>query len=122
MDNINLNMAFKLDFSGQNCTFANGAWKNSQLVDEYEVEYDATGNKFRVYDIEISGSGEYRIDGEKDSWGKKDRDALYLNYTVEYKVELPVGSAPKTVKFQTTDILVLRDRDVKLETFEPVLK
>jgi hypothetical protein len=121
IDNVNLNMTFRLDFNGQNCTFSNGAWKDEQLVDEYIHEYSA-GNFLRVSGITVSGSGEYRIDGEKDSWGKKDRDALYLNYTVDYKVELPVGSAPQTVRVETDDVLVLRDRGVAGETFEPVLK
>jgi len=118
INNVNLNMTFKLDFdpASQKCTFANGAWKNSQLVDTY------TGANFRVFDIVVSGSGEYRKDGEKNSWGNKDRDALYLNYQVEYKVEQPLGSAPVTIKYATEDVLVFRDRDVKLETFEPVLK
>ena len=112
----NLNMTFKLDFNGNNCTFANGAWKGGAVVQEY------TGDGFKVTDIAVSGGGEYKIDGEKKSWNNKDRDALYLNYTVEYKIEAPAGSAPKTVKFQTTDVLVFRDRGVALETFEPVLK
>ena len=116
-NNVNLNMTFKLNFStNQTCTFANGAWKDNQLVDEY------TGANFRVFDITVSGNGEYRSDGEKNSWGNKDRDALYLNYTVEYKVENPLGSAPQAIKYVTTDILVFRDRDVSLETFEPKLK
>ena len=118
-NNVNLNMAFKLDFDPgtQKCTFANGVWKNSQLVNEY-----TDGNNFRVFDIVVSGNGEYRKDGEKNSWGSKDRDALYLNYQVEYQIEFPVGSPSKKVKYETTDILVFRDRGVTLETFTPVLK
>jgi len=117
-NNVNLNMTFKLNFdlATQKCTFANGAWKGSQLVNEY------TGEDFRVFDIVISGTGEYVKDGEKNSWGNKDRDALYLNYQVEYKVEQPLGSDPHTVKCETADILVFRDRGVSLETFAPELK
>ena len=117
-NNVDLNMTFKLDFdANQKCTFANGAWKNSQLVKEY-----ADGNNFRVFDIVVSGNGEYRKDGEKNSWGSKDRDALYLNYQVECKVEFPVGNPSKTLKYETTDVLVFRDRGITLETFQPVLK
>jgi len=152
VNDINLKMTFKLDFDPitQKCTFANGAWKNPglfktlfdgddkeiiptwnwknfQLVKEYVEEYyfDIKNKKsyeYRVYDIVVTGSGEYRTDGEKQSWGSKDRDALYLNYKVEYKVEVPIGSAPKTMKYETEDILVFRDRGIALETFEPVLK
>jgi len=117
-NNVNLNMAFKLTFdpATNKCTFANGAWKDSQLVNEY------AGENFKVYDIVISGSGEYVKGGAKNSWGNKDRDILNLNYQVEYKVEQPIGSDPKTVKCQTADGLVFRDRGVAIETFEPELK
>ena len=117
-NNVNLNMTFKLTFdpATQKCTFANGAWKDSQLVNEY------TGENFRVYGIAISGSGEYVKDGAKNSWGNKDRDVLNLNYQVEYQVEQPIGSAPKTVKYVTKDVLVFRDRGVAPETFTPELK
>ncbi|MDR0231787.1 MAG: DUF5627 domain-containing protein [Dysgonamonadaceae bacterium] len=133
-NNTNLDMAFKLDFelsdfpadfahlpTPQKCTFANGAWKNSQLVNEYT---GGTGtNTFRIFDIVVSGTGEYVIDGEKKSWGYKDRDALYLNYTVEYKYQQPAGSGTiRAMKYETEDILVFRDRGVKPETFTPVLK
>jgi hypothetical protein len=119
---VNLNMTFKLDFdpnspnSQKKCTFANGAWKDSKLVKEYN------GSDFRITDIVVSGTGEYRKDGEKNSWGSKDRDALYLKYQVECKVEYPAGSPPKTVKYETEDVLVFRDRNVTLETFVPELK
>lgn len=134
----NLNMTFKLDFdpATQKCTFANGAWTNSvlfatptwnwndfRLVNEYEQVYDEGKNlAFRVYDIVVSGNGEYVKDGEKKSWGNKDRDALYLNYQVQYKYEYPKGSAPQTMKYETADTLVFRDRGIGLETFTPTLK
>lgn len=57
-----------------------------------------------------SGSGKFVKKGEKQSWGNKDRDALYLNYQVEL--------ADRNVT--STDTLVLRDRGVKAETFTPV--
>jgi len=126
LNNLNLNMTFKLNFGNDGkCTFANGAWKESQLVNEYE---DAD---IRVFDIVVSGTGEYRIDGEKNSWGNKDRDALYLTYKAEYKVErmekgadedTPPQMVTYEIKYETTDVLVLRDRGVKAETFVPQLK
>lgn len=57
-----------------------------------------------------SGSGKFVKKGEKQSWGNKDRDALYLNYQVEL--------ADRNVS--STDTLVLRDRAVKAETFTPL--
>lgn len=124
LNNLNLNMTFKLNFTNDGkCTFANGAWKNSQLVDEY------TGDNFRVYDIVVSGNGEYRTNGEKNSWGEKDRDALYLTYQTQYKVdrlEEDEENLPQWVtyeiKYVTEDILVFRDRGIKGEWFTPVLK
>jgi hypothetical protein len=56
-----------------------------------------------------SGSGQFVKDGEKDSWGNKDRSALYLDYEVDFL----------TKQYQTKDTLVVRDRGVKLETFNP---
>lgn len=59
-----------------------------------------------------SGTGKFVKDGDKNSWGNKDRDVLYLEYEVDFGVR----------KYQTKDTLVVRDRGVKLETFTPVYK
>jgi hypothetical protein len=56
-----------------------------------------------------SGSGSFVIDGEKNSWGNKDRNALYLDYTID------MGSK----SYATNDVLVVRDRGVAMETFAP---
>lgn len=58
----------------------------------------------------VSGSGSFEKKGEKNSWGNKDRDALYLDYTV--------SMTGKT--YATKDTLVVRDRGVSIETFTPV--
>jgi hypothetical protein len=57
-----------------------------------------------------SGSGKFVKKGEVNSWGSKDRDALYLNYQVELTDR----------NVTSTDTLVLRDRGVKAETFTPL--
>lgn len=59
-----------------------------------------------------TGSGKFVKKGEKNSWGAKDRDALYLNY----EVTLP------DMKVTSLDTLVMRDRSVTAETFTPVAK
>ncbi|WP_315823599.1 DUF5627 domain-containing protein [Paraflavitalea speifideaquila] len=59
-----------------------------------------------------SGSGRFVKKGEKNSWGAKDRDGLYLNYQVTL-TDMQVAS---------TDTLVMRDRSVTMETFTPVGK
>ena len=59
-----------------------------------------------------TGSGQFVKKGEKNSWGGKDRDALYLSYNVT----LP------DMQVASTDTLVIRDRGVTMETFIPVNK
>lgn len=62
--------------------------------------------------VAMSGTGKYVVDGEPKSWGNKDRDALYLDYQIDFG----------DMKVATRDTLVIRDRGVKVETFRPVLK
>jgi hypothetical protein len=62
--------------------------------------------------VTATGTGSFVKDGEKNSWGSKDRDAIYLNYQVNMS----------GMQVATTDTLVLRDRAVTMETFIPVAK
>ncbi len=55
----------------------------------------------------VSGSGEYVTDG--DEWGDTERDVIHLSYTVEFASTLHTFN----------DTLVIRDRDISLETFTP---
>lgn len=55
----------------------------------------------------VEGNGRFVIDGDKNSWGNKDRNALFLNYTVKYE----------NVQCVTEDILVVQTRNVKSEEF-----
>ncbi len=110
-----LNMTAQLSFdANQKCTLA-----------PTETEYQLN-DTIRVYNITTSGSGEFVKDGEKESWGNVDRDALYLNYQVGYEVEISYVTEGlidvQKVTVQTTDTLVVRDRGVDMETFIPVLK
>lgn len=57
-----------------------------------------------------TGNGTFVNDGEKKSWGNKDRDAIYLDYSVTM-------TGGKT--YSTKDTLVVRDRGVKMELFSP---
>ena len=59
-----------------------------------------------------SGNGSFVKKGEKNSWGNKDRDAIYL----DYKIDMTGKS------YSTKDTLVVRDRGVKMETFTPSYK
>lgn len=62
--------------------------------------------------VEATGTGKYVVDGDKNSWGGEDRDALYLDYTIKYD---GITCAAK-------DTLVVRDRGVKAEWFKYVQK
>ena len=79
------------------------------------LTFDANGNCTISSDTEgvtATGSGQYVVDGDKKSWGNEDRDALYLDYTLEYA----------GIKCQTKDTLVVRDRGVKSEWFSTAAK
>lgn len=58
----------------------------------------------------VSGSGKYVEKGEKNSFNNKDRDVLYLDYTVGFG----------TATYATKDTLVMRDRQIKAEWFKVV--
>lgn len=62
--------------------------------------------------LSASGSGSFVKLGDKNSWGNKDRDVIYLDYTV--------NMTGKT--YATKDTLVVRDRGVKMEVFSPSYK
>ena len=62
--------------------------------------------------ITMSGSGKFESKGEKNSWGNKDRDAIYLTYNINFG----------DFQYATTDVLVYRDRGIMVETFTPRLK
>lgn len=65
--------------------------------------------------VTVTGSGKFVKDGEKNSLGGKDRDALYLDYTVD------LASAGR--QYAITDTLVLRTRGVQGgKTFEVDIK
>jgi hypothetical protein len=52
----------------------------------------------------ITGTGKFVAKGEKNSLGGKDRNAIYLDYTVEF--------TNPTMHYDTRDTLVLRERGV----------
>jgi len=56
-----------------------------------------------------TGNGSFVKKGEKNSWGNKDRNAIYLDYKIDMTDKA----------YTTKDTLVVRDRGVKMETFSP---
>jgi hypothetical protein len=87
-NNVNVKMLLRFGNDGK-CTIASAS-----------ENYSATG------------TGSFIKKGEKNSWGNKDRDALYLKYEVNVA----------GLKITSTDTLVMRDRSVQFETFSPVSK
>lgn len=66
-------------------------------------------------DLTVSGTGKFVKDGEKNSLGGKERDAIYLEYAVDFK--------NKNMQYETKDTLVLSTRGVQGgTTFDVVIK
>ncbi|OQP63985.1 adhesin [Niastella vici] len=87
----------------------NGVNVNCPLV----LNFDDAGNctiTAGASNFTVTGSGQFVKKGEKNSWGSKDRDAIYL----KYDVTLP------DMQVSSMDTLVLRDRSVTMETYTPV--
>ena len=63
-----------------------------------------------------SGTGKYVKNGAIKAWGNKDRDVLYLDYTIDFKQD--------NVHYATKDTLVWRDRGSapSIRTFTPIYK
>ena len=79
------------------------------------ITFDEAGNctvSSATEGITAAGTGKYVKDGEKMAWGQKDRDGIYLDYTVDF------GGKTYAIK----DTLVSRSREVVAETFAPTFK
>lgn len=59
--------------------------------------------------FEITGTGKFVSNGEKNSFGGKDRSAIYLDYSVNFK--------NLSWKYATKDTLVVRDRGIVPEYY-----
>ena len=76
------------------------------------LTFDESGNctvSSATEGVTATGSGKYVKDSEKKAWGEKDRDGIYLDYSVDF------GSKQYAIK----DTLVSRSREVIAETFAP---
>jgi hypothetical protein len=101
MENVSYSLVFK-NSGGENvhCTLLLSFDEQGRCT----VSSDTDG-------VTASGSGKFVSKGEKKSWGDKDRDAIYLQYSLD------LG----TMQVSSTDTLVLRNRGVSMEVFSPVL-
>lgn len=94
LDGVPTTCELVLTFDGDNCTIASN---NESLC-------------------KASGSGKYVKNGAPLAWGNKDRDILYLDYTIDF--------AGDKVHYATQDTLVWRDRGsvAAIQTYKPVYK
>jgi hypothetical protein len=77
------------------------------------LSFDEEGNcTVSSENFTATGSGKFVSKGEKKSWGDQDRDALYLSYQID------LG----TMQVSATDTLVMRNRGVTMELFNPILE
>ena len=79
------------------------------------ITFDDAGNctvSSATEGITATGTGKYVKDGEKMAWGQKDRDGIYLDYTVDFGEK----------KYAIKDTLVSRSREVVAETYAPTFK
>lgn len=80
---------------------------------EVIIKIDSNGNCAISSDANAeyaaNGNGKFVKDG--DMWGDRERDVMYLDYQVDFGTSLHTFN----------DTIVLRDRQVKFETFTPVV-
>ena len=87
--NISMNLLLTFDGKNNTCTIS------------------AAGSGYTA-----TGTGKFVKKGEKNSWGAQDRDAVYLEYTIDHPM----------MQITSTDTLVMRDRGVSPEYYTPVVK
>jgi len=80
-----------------------------QLLLTFDSNGKCTVKNIPSASYSLTGSGEFVKDG--DAWGNQKRDVLHLKYTVDFG----------TSTHSFSDTLVMRDRGVKFETFNPVV-
>lgn len=90
---------------------ASGVNVNFNLILTFDSENKCTVSGSST-SYTASGTGKFVKKGEKNSWGNKDRDAIYLDYKVNFQ----------DFNVTTKDTLVSRDRGVTAAVFNPVKK
>ena len=91
---------------------ADGVDLNIVLLLNFDENGNVTISSSEPDAYSATGAGAFVKDGEENSWGSQDRDALYLSYQIDLD----------DVTVTTQDTLVIRNRGVSLETFSPVLE
>ncbi len=89
------------DESGNNIAYS--------IILTFDEDNNCTVSSAEPDSYTVSGSGSFVKDGDKDSWGSQDRNAIFLDYNVELS----------KLSCHTTDTLVIQTRGVAMETFTP---
>ena len=89
-----------------------GSLGNFQMIMTFSDDGNCTLTQTKGTTFPITGTGKFVKNA--DEWGGKKRDAIYLSY------QITDTSLRET--HHVNDTLVIRDRDVRLETFNPVVK
>lgn len=93
-----------------------------------QLTFDDSGNcsiSTNTDGYTATGSGSFVKLGEKNSWGNRDRDALYLDYSITYNgISIGTDDQARIIngEIATKDTLVMRDRAVVPEYFTPVMQ
>lgn len=104
---------------------------NLNVTCNLQLTFDASGNctiTSTTPNSTATGSGKFVKKGEVKAWGNKDRDALYLDYSVDITYIPPPPTAgappppPRNMRVATKDTLVIRDRSLAFEVITPVYK
>jgi len=109
---VEQNNTVKLVTSGRNQVLFNTHFMSGILEGNLNMNLNFNGENCT---IEAANGSEYAITGngvfksKAYNWGNKDRDGIELNYTVT------VGDS----SYVASDVLVIRDRAVGLETYTP---
>lgn len=83
-----------------------------KMVLTFDTSGNCTISQFAGSTYPVSGTGKFVTNG--DEWGGKKRNSIILNYLIT--------DAINGQFHQATDTLVVRDRDMRIETFNPIIK
>ena len=108
------NPTTKLVTSGRNQVTVSTNMHSAIMTGEINMVLNFTGNTCTIAAAAgsaytISGTGEFKT--KAYSWGNKERDGIILNFTVSNGVNT----------YTASDVLVIRDRGVVMEVYNPVV-
>ena len=111
---IENNSTIKLVTTGRNQVSLSTNFHSVIMTGTYNMLLNFNGNNCTITaapgsPYTITGTGEFK--SKVYNWGNKERDGITLKYTV----------SNATNKYEADEVLVVRDRAVVMETYDPVL-